>query len=625
MTSYVFDGSGVLTSYIVDDNIGSATEITITGYTSIGDNAFYNRSNLTTVTIGNSVTHIDSGSFGQCSNLTTVIFTPISQLTHIGVGAFNKCTSLTTITIPESVTTIHQGAFGGCTSLTTINIPNLITHIQSSMFALSSKLLSITIPSSVTSIGSAAFDGCSGLTTVIFSPTSQLTSIGHGAFNLCVNLQSITIPESVTTIHQGAFGGCSKILSITIPSLVTSIGDYAFSSCFNLLIVQINNQSVFDTIGNFVFAGIPTNSRVIFYNTSSFSDLTINKGRKIVNNFNNTTYYTSSPETLISPNLSSQLANGDPETSTNVLNYIQTDSSGQLLYVSSDSSIADVSNNVLYFKNTGTTNIRVLQNEFGGYTIGNTSFQVTVNASLPIISPTIIMGNKRVFKGDSITVNPISNNSTGTFTYQSNNGKVSIQGNIIRGLEIGTATITVTQQASGNYTTGTATFQVEVFYYYCFKEGTSILTEDGYVKVEELTQTHKVKTLNGYKKVYGLRKNEIEHKGLEERIADQLYVCRKEEYPELTEELVMTGRHGILENVFKDEKQIEDVKKVMGKLSSTGAKVRVPVCVDERSKVYEVQGKHSIYHVAVENDNRKINEGIYANGLLVESCSISEL
>jgi hypothetical protein len=243
----------------------------------------------------------------------------------------------------------------------------------------------------------------------------------------------------------------------------------------------------------------------------------------------------------------------------------------------------------------------------------------------PPPSPTIIMGNKRVFKGDSITVNPISNNSTGTFTYQSNNGKVSIQGNIIRGLEIGTATITVTQQASGNYTTGTATFQVEVFYYYCFKEGTSILTEDGYVKVEELTQTHKVKTLNGYKKVYGLRKNEIEHKGLEERIADQLYVCRKEEYPELTEELVMTGRHGILENVFKDEKQIEDVKKVMGKLSSTGAKVRVPVCVDERSKVYEVQGKHSIYHVAVENDNRKINEGIYANGLLVESCSISEL
>jgi hypothetical protein len=51
----------------------------------------------------------------------------------------------------------------------------------------------------------------------------------------------------------------------------------------------------------------------------------------------------------------------------------------------------------------------------------------------------------------------------------------------------------------------------------------------------------------------------------------------------------------------------------------------VPVCVDERSKVYGVAGTHKIYHVAVENKNRMINDGIYANGLLVESCSMYDI
>ena len=219
-------------------------------------------------------------------------------------------------------------------------------------------------------------------------------------------------------------------------------------------------------------------------------------------------------------------------------------------------------------------------------------------------------------------INPDSN-SEGQFVYSSTSNKVSIQGNIITGVEVGTATITVTQQASGNYLAGTTTFQLTVFYFYCFKEGTKILTEDGYVPIENLTQ-HKLKTLNGYKKVYGVRTNEIEHTCKEDRIADQLYVCRKEEYPELIEDLVMTGRHGILENGFKDG-QVEAIKKVMGKLSRTGNKVRVPVCVDDRSKVYEVQGKYKIYHVAVENENNMINEGIYANGLLVESCSMNKI
>jgi len=159
-----------------------------------------------------------------------------------------------------------------------------------------------------------------------------------------------------------------------------------------------------------------------------------------------------------------------------------------------------------------------------------------------------------------------------------------------------------------------------VFYYFCFKEGTKILTDGGYVEIEKLTTNHVLKTMKGDKKVYGVKMDEIEHKRLE--LPDQLYVCRKEEYPELIEDLVMTGRHGILEDNYNGV-DMEEIKKVMGRLTSTGNKVRIPVCVDERSKVYEKGGTYKIYHVAVENSNMNINDGIWANGLLVESCSIS--
>jgi hypothetical protein len=37
--------------------------------------------------------------------------------------------------------------------------------------------------------------------------------------------------------------------------------------------------------------------------------------------------------------------------------------------------------------------------------------------------------------------------------------------------------------------------------------------------------------------------------------------------------------------------------------------------------VYETPGTYTIYHLALEHDDYYYNYGIYANGLLVETCS----
>jgi len=156
----------------------------------------------------------------------------------------------------------------------------------------------------------------------------------------------------------------------------------------------------------------------------------------------------------------------------------------------------------------------------------------------------------------------------------------------------------------------------------CFKEDTKILTDKGYKAIQELRKGDLVKTLlNEYKPIDMIGKREIYHPALEERIKDQLYTCSQEEFPEVLEDLIITGCHCILVDNFKSEEEKKRVIELNGDTYVTDNKYRLPACVDNRTSVYERSGNYTIYHIALENDNYYTNYGIYANGLLVETCS----
>ena len=146
----------------------------------------------------------------------------------IGGYAFSSCSNLTSITIPNSVTGIGDYAFYGCSGLTSITIPNSVTSIGGWAFWGCKGLTSITIPNSVTSIGKHAFCDCDGLTSITIP--NSVTSIRWEAFKYCSGLTSITIPNSVTSIGSQAFWGCDALKSIRIPKSVTYIGEDAFPS-----------------------------------------------------------------------------------------------------------------------------------------------------------------------------------------------------------------------------------------------------------------------------------------------------------------------------------------------------------------------------------------------------------
>ena len=198
--------------------------------TIIGDKAFYDCQNITSITIPNSVTSIGKSAFSRCSNLTSI--TIPNSVTSIGDSAFYECSNLTSITIPNSVTSIGECAFSDCENLTSRTIPNSVTSICNDAFLRCTNLTSITIPNSVTSIGELAFGGCEKLTSITIP--NSVTSMGGGVFSSCYKLKNITIPNNVTSIGEYAFSWCKNLTSITIPNSVISIGEKAFFECKKL-------------------------------------------------------------------------------------------------------------------------------------------------------------------------------------------------------------------------------------------------------------------------------------------------------------------------------------------------------------------------------------------------------
>jgi hypothetical protein len=156
----------------------------------------------------------------------------------------------------------------------------------------------------------------------------------------------------------------------------------------------------------------------------------------------------------------------------------------------------------------------------------------------------------------------------------------------------------------------------------CFKEGSNILTDQGYRAVETLRTGDMIQTLSsGYQPIKYIGHHQMFHPAKQERNKDQLYQCSKEHYPELTDDLILTGAHSILVTGFKDEHEKNETIKLNGDIYITENRYRLPACVDQRTTVYETAGTYTIYHFALEHDDYYMNYGVYANGLLVETCS----
>ena len=300
------------------------TNLSIGGYidgykvTAIGDKAFKNCSNFTSVTIGDSVITIGAWTFSYCSNLTSI--TIPNSVTSIGLGAFARSEKLTSVYIYDidawcniSFDGSHANPLcmavkfylikdGSPELITNLVIPNSVTTIGEYAFYRCSNFTSLTIPDSVTTIGKCAFYLCANLTSITIP--DSVTTIGGSAFKDCYKLTSVTIGDSVTTIEDSAFNGCSKLTSFVVdenntayqsingnlyskdgtvlvayacgktdtsfvvPNTVTTIGNYAFYDCYKLTSVTIGESVT--TIGKYAFNSCYDLTSALFANPNGW-------------------------------------------------------------------------------------------------------------------------------------------------------------------------------------------------------------------------------------------------------------------------------------------------------------------------------------------------------------------
>jgi hypothetical protein len=165
----------------------------------------------------------------------------------------------------------------------------------------------------------------------------------------------------------------------------------------------------------------------------------------------------------------------------------------------------------------------------------------------------------------------------------------------------------------------------------CFLRGSRILClnqelKEEYMAIEDMRVGTKVKILNGsYVKVHTIGKKAFINPDNADRGPNRLFRLTPKNYPELTQDLIITGCHSILVDKLLPQQKTRHLQ-LMKTLYMTTGKFRLMSFIDEKAEPYLNPGEHEIWHFALENEEVVCNYGVYANGgLLVETASIKNM
>ena len=232
--------------------------------TVIGNTVFKDNTNITSVTIPNTVTVIGDGAFDGCINLSSITFENGGTTLSVGDKAFANCQKLTSIDLPSCTTSIGKGAFY-VTPVASFTIPANVAVIGAEAFRYTN-LTSITIPASVTVIGDGAFADTK-LASVTFEDGTTPLVIGD-VIDMSINydvekntsVRTVIFPNHYIDVQAIGVFADTKLTEVAMPARATSIGAFAFYSVTTLQKVTFAAGSNLTTIGDGAFYGSTLNA-----------------------------------------------------------------------------------------------------------------------------------------------------------------------------------------------------------------------------------------------------------------------------------------------------------------------------------------------------------------------------
>lgn len=184
----------------------------------IGIGSFTGANGFSSITL-TGVEEVSNAAFYNATNLTTITFDETLRI--IGPSAFYYCTSLDNVVIPEGTKTIYDGAFNYCTSLKKISIPNSIESFGQYMFERCSQLEYYEIDGSLY-LGNENNNKLvlvslvnEELTKYVVDENTKL--LLSSAFDYAPNITDLTIHENVIFMGFNALRTLSKLERLEMP------------------------------------------------------------------------------------------------------------------------------------------------------------------------------------------------------------------------------------------------------------------------------------------------------------------------------------------------------------------------------------------------------------------------
>lgn len=275
-------------------NVSNA--ITIVGHDNvvgIADGTFSNFTELTSVTLPDSLRYVGNSAFSNCQKLTKFIATKVKT---IGDYAFDGCKVLGNVrfiatalggTQTSNLETIGSYAFRNCSQLknntqNNLFVPDTVkkigtrafynsglwtdtaTHQQGLIYAGNWIVGYSSIPSGTividegrnkptVGIADYAFYKCEGLQELVNLNSLNIRSIGRGAFYECTSLVSAKLGNNISEIQPFTFYGCVNLTRIELSRNLTTIGERAFYGCSYVRDLDFSRATNLESIGERAF------------------------------------------------------------------------------------------------------------------------------------------------------------------------------------------------------------------------------------------------------------------------------------------------------------------------------------------------------------------------------------
>ena len=372
--------------------------------------------------------------------------------------------------------------------------------------------------------------------------------------------------SKVTSLGNDCFRSCTSLTSITIPSSVTTLGMFCFVSCIGLSSVTFESSSKVTSIG---FA--------CFTNCRGLSSFTI-------------------------PSSVNSLGDNCFETCTG------------LVSVTFESTSKVTSLPVACFYSC--TSLKTLTIPSSVISLGDSCFSTCTGlTSVTIPSLVTTLGNNLFRDCSTLTSFTFDNQKNlttiGTSTFNNDPAMSVTYYNTANEANLSTASASLKSQfPSGStftYNAGPS----------CFNKGTNILTEKGYVRIEDLKKGDLVKTyLHGYKEITKIGKGFGKNNNANKLLNMHIY-----ENVNFEEPLIMTGGHSILVDDLRIYKE-ENEKWFRGNTYKIDDKYLLLATVSNDFVEIKDGSEFEYYHLVLENEDENGQYGIWANNVLTESASM---